>query len=153
MVVVRRERVGKSGLMADRLTTGPAQAPRRRSAVSRVLGFVLAFTIAGVATGVVLWLGGVSEILVSDIPPDGPSCTLVGDSDQTDEGTEVAEWVGGGLFGRPGRVCELDGYQQRVVTVSDVVFAAIAALTFVLVAVLLCVRWAGIWTTSRARWW
>lgn len=65
--------------------------------------------------GVVLfWLGGVAEILWFDDGPRGAECWAYpfgAESSAVATGTERAKWVGGGVLGRPGLVCEVSPEQ------------------------------------------
>lgn len=83
---------------------GSARSTGRRSVAARWL-------LGGLALGVVLfWLGGVVEILWHDDGPRGAECWAYpfgAESSDVATGTERAKWVGGGVLGRPGLVCEV----------------------------------------------
>lgn len=92
----------------------------------------------------VLWLGGAAEILTFTDELPGDACPIMSDSGRR-EGREVDLWVGGGLLGRPGVVCEADallhrgavieGGQERRLTQADFLSLVLAGLVFVVAGI------------------
>ena len=92
----------------------------------------------------VLWLGGAVEILTYDDGEPGDECWAV-DGSTGVPGRETDRWVGGGLLGRPGVVCEselevetLSGSAvmvDRYFTHADALSAVLAVLAFVVTSV------------------
>lgn len=75
-------------------------------AVTKVI--VVAIAVASVAAYAVLWLGGALELqFPEEGMGDGPECweMLAAGSSTAARGTEGERWLGGGILGRPGRVC------------------------------------------------
>lgn len=102
------------------MATGAAERQGGRGLVGSALVVLLWATAAAY---VALWLGGALEVLTHEESPDGPGCYVdVPWEDSTAVlGSEENKWFGGGVFGRPGRVCvlepsSLDRFAPEVVT-------------------------------------
>ena len=113
----------------------------KRRGVLRTLSLLLAPFAVAVA---LLWLGGAVEILIFDDGEPGDECWAV-DGSTAAPGREVDRWIGGGMFGRPGAVCEAiskvngepvpTGLVDRHFTHADALSAVLAAIAFVVASI------------------
>lgn len=127
----------------DELTAASMGMPWTPTMPQRVVGGLLLSLVVALVVGyAVLWLGGAAEAVAYDLAPDGPTCVFYFDSG-SDIGDEGAQWIGGGMLGRPGRVCQLGDFAQKQLTAFDVISAAMAGLAFAFTTVFLSRRWAA----------
>ncbi len=97
----------------------------------------------------VLWFGGAVEILTYDDGEPGDECWAV-DGSTGVPGRETDRWVGGGLLGRPGVVCEAfskvngepvpTGLVDRYFTPADGLSAALAVVAFIAASIVVFER-------------
>lgn len=101
-------------------TTSSPWTPR-----SNTRGIAVPFLAALAVAYAVLWLGGAVEVLTHDEAPPGPECYGWLESNRTTY-EEAGKWVGGGVLGRPGKVCVVDDKDEELLTATDVLSALLA---------------------------